>query len=222
MGLVESGVLAKLQAKLPNQIGSNARWETSIVTSLIQAADRAVRERIEVSQDTAVISFTDDKVEYDVPTNFITINKVEFSLDGTNYDWLLQPRSLSDLDTISYSWRTDRSARPDFYSLLSAPGVLADASANVPSKIVIYPTLQTAGSATLRITGVVIPAVGGSVAAYAPEDVQNKCHVPFVLACLYAVQEPTLAFEYYEKFKLGCDEMRNRFKSQYKDYPART
>lgn len=221
MGLVLDGVRAKVQAALPDQIGTNTRWDTTTIDTLIKAVDRIVRERVEASHDTAVISLTDATVGYEIPVNFITITKVEFALDGTNYDWLLQPRSLTDLDSISYTWRTDRSARPDFYSLLSAPGVLSDSGGSIPSKIYLTPVPAVAGSATIRLSGLAVPEVGDYTTARVPDDVQVRCHVPLVLANLLAVQEPELAFQYYQRGREGIREMANRFKSQYKDRPAR-
>jgi hypothetical protein len=40
---------------------------------------------------------------------------------------------MTDLDGCSHSWRTDRSTRPDAYTLLSAPGVQDNGDAVVPS-----------------------------------------------------------------------------------------
>lgn len=222
MSLVGTGVLSKLQAMLPNQIGSNTRWSTATVNSLILAADRATRDRVEMSHGTQVISLVDDTISYDVAQNFISINKVEFALDGSNYDWKLQPRSMSDLDGVSHTWRTDRSTRPDFYCLLSAPGVQDNGDAAVPSQILLYPALRTAGSATVKLTGVTVPVAGAFVAAFAPDDVQTKCHVPYVLSMLYAVEDPVQAAVYYDRWMKGCESVRNRFQQQgYLDYPAR-
>ena len=222
MSTVLSGVMAKVQAALPDQIGQNSRWDTTTVQSLIVAADRATKDLCEIHRGSVEISMVDDTISYDVATDFISIDKVEFSLDGTNYDWLLQPRSLVDLDRLSQSWRNDRSTRPDFYSLLSAPGVQEDSVGVVPSQILLYPSLATAGSATLRITGVVIPVGLQIINGVAPEDVQSKCHVPYVLSVLYAVESPRRAAEYYAQFKQGCESVRNRFRAQYAEHPSRS
>ena len=221
MSLINTGVMEKVKAALPNQIGSNGRWTETTVTSLIIAADRATRDRCEVHYATAEIDLVDDQVSYDVPQNFIEINKVEFSLDGTNYDWFVRNKSMTDLDRISHTWRIDRSTRPDFYALLSAVGVQDNGDADVPSQILLYPTLLTAGSAKIKVTGVMIPAVGSHLGAVMPEDVQSKCHVPYVLSLLYAVSAPERSAEYHEKWKQGCESVMSRFRSQYKDNPAR-
>lgn len=222
MSNIGTGVLEKLQAALPNQIGANARWTEGTITSLIIAADRATRDKCEVHYATAEISLVDDQVSYDVPQNFITINKVEFSLDGTNYDWFVRNKSLTDLDRVSHTWRTDNSTRVDFYCLLSAIGVQDNGDADVPSQILLYPHLETAGSAKIKLTGVMVPAVGAFTAAKMPDDVQSKCHVPFVLSVLYAVSAPERSAEYYEKFLQGCESVMSRFRSQYKDNPSRS
>jgi len=54
-----------------------------------------------------------------------------------------------------------------------------------------------------------------------PEDVQSKCLVPFIMSVLYAVTSPESAAREYDTFKKGCEEVRNRFRAQYKDQPAR-
>ena len=229
MSNVRTGVLAKLQARLPDQIGPNARWSQFLIEALTVAADRATRDLCEVHRDSYELTLSDDSIYADVPDHFISIDKVEFALDGTNYDWLLQPMSMSDLDGVSHSWRTDRGARPDFYVLLSAPGIPDDVETTpvdvVLSKLMFYPALNTVGSAKLRITGVVVPQNVGVVTPYnsivMPEDVQSKCLIPYILSVLYATAEPARAAEEYQKFKLGCETVRNRFRSQYADFPSR-
>lgn len=222
MSTINTGVLEKLRAALPNQIGANARWTESTVKAIIIAADRATRDKCEVHYATAEITLTNDTVSYDVPPNFITINKVEFSLDGTNYDWFVRNKSLTDLDRVSHTWRNDNGARPDFYGLLSAIGVQDNGNGgSVPSQILLYPHLLTAGSAKIRLTGVMVPAVGAHLVAKMPEDVQSKCHVPYVLSVLYAVSAPKRSAEYYQKFLQGCESVMSRFRSQYKDNPSR-
>ena len=228
MSNVRTGVLAKLQARLPDKIGPNAVWSQFLIESLTVMADRATRDLCEVHRDSYELTLSDDSIYADVPDHFISIDKVEFALDGTNYDWLLQPMSMSDLDRVSHSWRTDRGARPDFYVLLSAPGIPDDVEPIpdvVLSKLMFYPALTTVGSAKLRITGVVVPKNIDELAPYVsvvmPEDVQSKCHVPYILSVLYATSEPARAAEEYQKFKQGCETVRNRFRSQYADFPSR-
>jgi len=126
MSDVIAGALAKVKARIPDQIGINSRWTETLVTNIIIAADRATRDRCEVHRYEFPVELSDDVISYGILSGFVSIDKVEFSLDGTNYDWLLQSRGLEDLDAISHSWRTDRSTRPDFYSLLSAPGVQSE------------------------------------------------------------------------------------------------
>jgi len=221
MSNVYTNALLKVQAQLPNQIGDNGRWTTATVRELLLAADRATRDQCEVNYGSVEISLTDDTISYDVASSFISITKVEFALDGTTYDWILHSLSMTDLDRKSSSWRTDRSTRPDFFTLLSAPGVQDNGDAEVPSQILLYPSLLSAGSAKIKITGVVIPAAGQFASAEAPNDVQASCHVPYVLSVLYAVESPEKAAMYFKKFKQGCEIVRNRFRSQYKNHPQR-
>ena len=226
MSNVLAGMIEKVKAKLPDQIGLNARWTDDLLKAIIIAADRATRDLCEVHRLTTEITLTDDTISYDVPTNYISIDKVEFSLDGTNYDWLLQSRSTFDLDAISHTWRTDRSTRPDFYTMLSAVGVQGNGTDETPSQILLYPALTTAGSAKIRVTGVAVPLVNQYTSAIQtavmPEDVQSRCLVPYVLSVLFATSSPERSAGEYQKFKSGCEEVRNRFRSQFSDHPSRT
>ncbi len=223
MSNVITGTKAKVKARVPDQIGLNARWTEAFIESLIIAADRATRDLCEIQRQESVLSLSNDELSYDVPSFFISIDKVEFSLDGTNYDWLLQSRGMTDLDAISHSWRNDRSTRPDFYTLLSAPGVQKDSGSDSPSKILLYPTLEAAGSAKIRLTGVAVPPLNLNTynSVVIPDDVQSKCLVPYVMSVLYATSSPELSLQEYKKFKSGCEALRNRFRSQMKNAPSR-
>lgn len=49
MSQLVTGVTQKLQDLLPDQIGTNRRWDSTTLERLIMLADRAVRERTETS-----------------------------------------------------------------------------------------------------------------------------------------------------------------------------
>jgi len=222
MSKVLAGVMEKVKAALPDQIGTNSRFDEGTVNNMIVAADRATRDLCEVHYAEQIINLADDTVSYDVAQTFISVNKVEFALDGTNYNWILKSKSVPDLDYLSWTWRTDRSTRPDFYSFLSAVGVQDNGDGVVPSQILLYPALGTAGSATIRLTGVGVAPVGAVAMVDMTEDVQTSCHVPYVMSLLFAVESPERAMAYWQKFIDGCERHRARFISQYKDNPGRS
>ena len=204
MSQVVSGVLEKLQDLLPNQIGDNRKWSTAVVTQHIMFADRLVRERTGNLYHQQEITLANDTAEYALDNEFIDIVSVEFATDGSTYDWFLKPATLDDLDKISLSWRDDGGTRPELYTLLGTPGI--------PScKIQLYRPISTVGAQTILVTGLGI----GTTTTTCPDDVQNKCHVPHVLAVLTAKRNPKEAATWFGKYLAGCDEVRRRTLSRH-------
>ena len=201
---VQSGVLEKVQDLLPNQIGTNRAWATESVERHIMNADRLVRERTGNLYHQQEITLANATLEYALDTEFIDIVSVEFAIDGSTYDWYLRPITLDDLDKISLSWRDDGSARPEFYTLLSTPGL--------PScKIQIYRPIATVGAQTILVTGLGI----GTTTTTCPDDVQNKCHVPHVMSVLLAKKNPQEAASWFQQYVAGCEVVRRRTLSRH-------
>lgn len=178
---------------------------------LIMYADRAVRERVGNLYHQQVISLVQDQLEYDLDSEFIDIVNVEFSTDGSTYDWYLRPATLGDLDKISLSWRSDRGTRPERYVLLSAPGT-------PNSKILTYRAMSAVTAQTIRITGQGIGATTTPVA----DDVQARCHVPYVMAILMAHKDARRAAGHFGEYLAGIDEVRGRYISKYPTSKAGT
>jgi|GEM_PF-5047628 len=212
MSAVVTGVKAKLADLLPDQIGSGKRWSDALVGGYIMAADAAVRDRCETLWYSQAIDLVDDQIEYDLNSRFITIKSVEFSSDGTNYDDFLQPATLGDFDDVSQLWRLDRSARPEFYALLSAPGLPdTTGSADDSAKIVIYRGISSTSGEKIRVNGYGIGLTSSAV----PDDIQYKVHVPYVMAMLLAHQDTRSAVASYREFQRGCIEARARFTNKH-------
>jgi len=210
MSLVVDGVMAKLQSYMPRQIGDNRRWSTAYVEGLIEAADNAIRERCELNVISVEYPLVTDQAVYDLTSSFISVTKVEFSLDGSTYTDYLTPVTLDDLDDFHYWWRKDTGIRPEHYSLLTVPGVPSTPASGSgtkgdPSRILIYRKMGAATSETIKVTGIGLPNAGFEVAS---EAVQSQCHVPYCLAIMKAVEDPALAGQYYNKFLDGCDIAR--------------
>lgn len=214
MSAVVSGVKAKLDLRLPGQIGTNKQWSDSYIESLCLAAAHAACERIGYQWVSEEISLVDDTHEYAVASKFIEIVTVEFALDGSNYEQHLTPATLQELDAISRRWRLDRGQRPERYVLISAPGHQPSAvGGSNGSRIIVYRPLSTAGSSTIRLSGWGI----GTASSNVPGDVQERVHVPYVMAVLKAPQDPGLAMRNYRKFVIECDKLRGRFQQPYAD-----
>jgi hypothetical protein len=211
MSQVVSGVTEKLQDLLPGQIGANSRWTTTDVERHIMMADRAVRERIGNLLHRQEITLLADTSEYTLDSEFIDIVSVEFASDGSTYDEYLQPITLNDLDKINLGWRDDGGTRPEFYTVLSAPGLPT-------AKLLVYRPMSSVDAQTLRVTGYGI----GSTTTDCPDDVQDKCHVPYVMAILLAQEDARAAAEWFGQYLGGCDEMRRRFRSRYSGGTVRT
>jgi len=199
MSQVLSGVTQKIQDLLPGQIGDNLRWSTADLERHIMLADRAVRERTENHWHRQDILLTDGTAEYTLDSEFIEVVSVEFSSDGSTFDWFLYPAVLSDLDKINVGWRSDGGTRPTHYVVLSAPGLPT-------AKIQIYRPIATVGGQKIRVGG---PGIGLTT-TNVPDDVQGKCHVPYVMSILMASQDPNMAADWFGKYLGGCDEVRAR------------
>ena len=204
MSQVVTGVLQKLQDLMPGDIGDNLRWSTSDVERYTILADRAVRERTENLYHRQTINLVQDTLEYSLDTEFIDIVSVEYASDGSTYDYYLRPITLDDLDKISLSWRDDGGVRPEFYTVLSAPGMAI-------TKLLVYRPMTSVDSQTLRVTGIGI----GTGTTAVPDDVQGKCHVPYVMAILMASDAPQKSAEWFGQYLSGCDEVRRRTRSRY-------
>ena len=204
MSQVSSGVLQKLQDILPGQIGSNLRWSTTDVERYTMLADRAVRERVDNLYHEQEIVLTEDTLEYTLDSEFIDIVTVEFSSDGSTYDRYLNPGTLDDLDNKTISWRDSGGTRPEFYTLLSAPGC-------PESKILIWRPMISVDSQTIKVIGHGV----GTTTTYVADDIQGKCYVPYVMALLKAKSTPQEAFKWFGQYVDGCSTIRGRTVSRH-------
>ena len=214
MSAVVSGVKAKLELRLPGQIGTNRQWSDTYIETLCLAAAHAACERIGFLWVSEEISLVDDTNEYALDSKFISVETVEFATDGSSYEQHLKPATMQELDSISRRWRLDRGTRPERYVLLSAPGTDATSvGATDGSRIIIYRPLSSAGSSTIRVQGWGI----GTASTKVPDDVQERVHVPYVMAVLRSQHDPAEALDYYRKFVSECDKVRGRFQQPYAD-----
>lgn len=215
MSAVISGVKQKLQDYLPNQIGSNARWSDAFIEGLIVAADNMARERTESLWVTQEIDLSDGVLEYDLDSKFISVVSVEFSSDGVTYDDHLKAVTFNDMDAMSYKWRDDTGTRPEYYSLLGAPGIgETSTDAGDGTKIIIYRPVATVGSEKIRINGY---GVSPGSSTNVPDDVQYDVHVNYVMSFLMVPSDIKLASEFYDRFLAGCDRAKRRFVSEFAD-----
>lgn len=213
MSAVVAGVKAKLMLRLPGQIGTNRQWSDAYVESLILMAAHYACEMIGYQRVSQTISLVNNQHEYALSSTFVQVSSVEHSTDGTNFTQPMRPVTLGALDDLSSSWRDDRNSLPTRYALISTPGLQDPVSAITAggATILIYPPPAAAGSAKIRVGGAGI----GSATTSVPEGVQERVHVPYVMAMLRAQNNVEEAAGYYQQFKDECDKLRGRFINQY-------
>lgn len=211
MGELVSGVTQKLQDLLPGQIDANGRWTTTAVERHIMMADRAVRERLENRYHQQEIDLVADTAEYTLDSEFIDIVSVEYAADGSTYDYYLSPVTFDDLDKLDIGWRDNGGSRPEYYTVISAPGLPA-------AKIHVYRPMTDVDSQTIRVTGIGLGATDTEV----NDDIQAKCHVPYVMAILKATEDPKQAADWFRQYLDNCEEIRRRTRSRYAYAPNKT
>lgn len=211
MSAVVSGVKAKLNLRLPGQIGSNRQWSDAYVETLALSAAHAACERIGYLWVTQIISLVNNTHEYALNSTIVAVHAVKYAADGTNYNDSLSPAPMQKFDRFSYRWRQERGTQPAHYALLSAPGTQNVHTTGVSAKISVYPAMSSVGSAKIKVEGV---GIGGS-STNVPDDVQERVHVPYVLSILRATQNPEEAAQHYAAYLSGCSFVKGRFVSPY-------
>jgi len=209
---VVAGTKARLEKLLPGRIGDNKTFSTSYVESLILAGFYDVCERCNLLPSSEDVTLANDTLIYDLTEKFIEITSVEWVPGDTTRQGHLKAVTLSDLDKMSRKWRDDRGTRPEYYCLLSAPGIPETSTdAGDGSRIVIWRPLSTVDDDKIRVNGI----ISGTAATPVPDDVQRLCLVPYVLSHLKAVQNPQAASGYMAIFEQGCETVRGRFSHRY-------
>ena len=161
------------------------------------------------------ISLTNNTNEYRLDSKFVSVETVEFALDGSTYERQLEACTLDDLDAISATWRDDTGQEPSRYAILSTPGLQYVSTAQ-GARIVIHRMLAVASPSKIRVSGWGIGTAETSV----PDDVQERVHVPYCLAVMRAEHDPKEAAWFYKQFVRGCDEVKGRFVMPYSDLPG--
>ena len=210
MSQVVTGVTEKLQDLLPNQIGSNKRWSTSDLERYIMIADRVARERTGNLESFQAISLVSDTAEYTLDSEFVDVFAVEYSTDGSDYEYYLKPATFEDFDALNRSWRDDGGVRPEWYTLVGTPGLPT-------CKIHIYRPLTTATTQTIRVRGHRI----GTTTSAVPDDVQEALHVPYVMTMLTASEDPRQAAMWWGRFLAGVDDVSPRTTNRLPGAPSR-
>ena len=223
MSAVVSGTKSKVQNLMPGMIGTNRTFTDSYVESVILAGWYSIAEKCGICHAVQYIDLTDNTAEYDLDHMFIDITSVEFRSDGSNIDGNLKAVTLDDLDRLSRKWRDDRGTRPEYYTLLSAPGIpesVADASDG--SKILIHRPIASTSSEDIVVKGYAVgAAVSSAASTNVPEDVQRMCLVPYTMAHLKAVTDPGAAVKYMRMCQDGVDRIKGRFINRNAETPYR-
>jgi hypothetical protein len=94
---------------------------------------------------------------------------------------------------------------------LSVPGLQNVSTTGVDAKVIIYPASSSVGSSKIKVSGIGI----GSATSNVPDGVQDRVHVPYVMAILRAVQDAGEASMWYDKYLYECDKIKGRFLTPY-------
>ena len=214
MSAVVSGTQAKLEALLPNKIGDNKTFTDAYVQELIMAGFYDVAEKTGVLTVTQAITLVADTLLYDLDSTFIDVGSVEFKSDGTNVDGHLTAVTLSDLDRMSRKWRDDRGTRPEYYSLLSAPGIPETSTGTADgSQILVWRPMSAVTTEIITVTGIGI----GNTTTALPQDVQRLALVPYCLSHLKAQSDPQAAIRFRHMYEEGWKKIRSRFGHRYSE-----
>lgn len=210
MSQVVTGVTEKLQDLLPGRVG--VTWPSATVSVLAMAADAAFKQRVGQWYVSEEISLTDNTLAYDLDSKFITVKSVEFSSDGTNYNYHLKAATLEDLDKINLSWRDDRGTEPEYFFLLSCPGIARDDDYyGTGSQILIYRPLSSVTAQKIKVTGIGLGATTDDV----PPEVLDQCHVNYCLSLMTAHEDLAAAADYMAEFEAGCQRAKTEYRSLY-------
>lgn len=223
MSAVVSGTKAKVQNLMPNMIGTNRTFSDAYVESVILAGWYAIAEKCGICTASQEIDLTDNTAEYDLDSKFIDITSVELRTDGATVDGNLDAVTLDDLDRFSRKWRDDRGTRPEFYTLLSAPGIPESTTdASDGSKILIHRPISSVTDQDIVVKGFALGvSVSQAAATLVPEDVQRLCLVPYTLAILKAVSAPGEAIRFMRMAWDGADRIKGRFMDKHSETPYR-
>ena len=218
MSAVVAGTKLKVQNLMPGMIGTNRTFSDSYVNDIIMAGFNEVAEKCGLITDSVDISLVAGQLEYDLDSSLIDVRSVDFGPNGGDIDGSLTAVTLDDLDRMSCKWRDDRGTRPEYYTLLGAPGVPETSTgAGDGSKILIYRAMSSVDDDYVKVTGIKIGASGSLV----PDDIQRMCLVPYTLAHLKAVKDPRMAQDYYMRFLQGCERIADRYGVPLTETPVR-
>ena len=142
MGAIASEVTAKVRLRSPDLAG---RWTDADIQKLVHLADLAVKESCETYWAAEEINLHNGTMYYGLPDNIIAVRSVEFSSDGTDYDYVVKPIIYDELDGFSYKWPDHTGTIPEYFLVFSAPGV------NGYSRIMIWRPIATVTNEKIRV-----------------------------------------------------------------------
>ena len=210
MGNIVTEVTQKIRDRVPDSAG---RWEDSHIRSMLHLADLAIKEEAESYWGTETISLQSGSLYYGLPESIIAVRAVEFSTDGSDYDYRLKPITYDKLDRVDGNWMNATATIPEHYLLISAPGVEGY------SRIMIWRPIASVTNETIRLQCLkCFPENNLSfVAATAPGEIQDRLYVPYTLALLYGTIDPRRASSYMEEYGQNVSDVASRYGSRYEE-----
>jgi hypothetical protein len=203
MPALVSGVTSMVRTLAP---GHDDRWSDARIENTIHLADLAICEAAEVVWASYEIDLNDGAMYYALPDEVVAVRTVEYSYDGINYEAVLTPISLDDLDRISTTWQDDSGVGPQYYVLLSAPGTPGY------SQILLWRPVASTSGEKIRINYVKCrPDASDLSGVEMPNDIMETVYLPYVLAVLFSEEDPALSEGYMAEFNRGLWRLATRY-----------
>lgn len=203
MSSLVSGVTSLVRTLNPYH---GARWSDSRIERAIHLADLAICEGAEVVWDSHEIELDDGELYYSIPDEIVSVRSVEYSYDGVNYEAVLTPCTIADLDRRSSTWPDDTGSSPDCYVLPSITG------SSAYSQIILWRPIASTTGEKIRINYVKCrPEVGDLAGVSIPDDIQQTVYLPYVLAMLHADDDADTARMYMAEYYRGLEKVRVRY-----------
>jgi hypothetical protein len=208
-----TGVEDKVRRLLPN---GGDRFTDTRLADYIRLADCAIRENAEIEWASTELDLVAGALYYPLPTDVIEVRSVEFSRDGSIYDSTLRPVTIEELDRCSLHWQDDTATEPEFYGLLSQPGIYNW------SKLLLWKKMDVVTSETVRVNYVKSRAAAGDLAAVdVPDSVQYEVYVPFVMALCCAEFDVSEAEQRIAIYLANVPKVWSRYQNPYGEDPVR-
>ena len=187
------------------------RWSDAMIKQMVHLADLEIREQADMEWAEYEIELDPDTYWYNLPTDVIEVRSVMYSRDGLDFEDMLRPVTIDDIDRFHWKWRDD-TGTPEYYSLLSTPGIVSF------SKILIWPALGSVSSEKINIHYLKCREDVSDIASIdVPDRVIQNVYLPYVLGVLRANEDPAEAEMYMSEYRRGLLKVRGQYQHRFRE-----